>query len=497
MQRPWPGRPYLALHLVAEVLVIVSAAATFAVQWYAAAARLNDARARFVGSGFLAVGLLETLHLLAFPGMPGLGWLESSTERGIVYWLAARLCTVGTLCGVVLVPPESRRRALRRGPLMAIALCAVGAVVLADVLWISRRPIFYVEGSGLTPLKKALELTVALAALGGALMHGRRRGEPGARDLAAVLALTLLSEICFMQYARAQDSFNLLGHVYLLLATYGAFHALFADAVIRPYDRLAESRAETERLRRVIEEELAVTIRRLQATQEQQQDLLRAVTHDLRTPLQVVTLHANHVARAGSGEQERRAGATISAAAAQMSGMMKELAEAVRLESGALRLSTAPLDLGALVRGTLDVARGALDTDRVRVDVPQDLPPVSADEPRLARVLQNVVGNALKYSPAPAPVTVSARACGGEVVMTVEDRGPGIPPEHVPRLFERFYRAAQRDAAGGLGLGLYISRLIVEAHGGRIWCESRVGEGTRLSVALPAAAGRIPATVEA
>lgn len=486
MERPWPAQPYLTLHLVMEVVVTVVAAATFAVQWYAAGARLNDARARVIGSGFLAVGLLELLHLLAFPGMPGLLWLESSTERGIVYWLAARLWMVGTLCGALLVPPATRSRALRRGPLMAIALCGVGLVVLADALWVSRTALFFVEGAGLTPLKKGLELVVALAALLGAVLYWREReGREGSRELAMVLAVTVLSELCFMLYARAHDSFNLLGHVYLVVAAYGVFHALFAAAVIRPYERLGESHAETERLRRHIQDELAVTIRRLEATQEQQQDILRAVTHDLRTPLQVVMLQADRLAVGAAGAAEKKSGATIAAASRQMSAMLRELVETVHLESGTLQLATGPLDLGDLVRDTLAVARGALESDRVRLQLPADLPAISGDGARLARVLQNVIGNALKYSPPATEVTVTARTAPGEVVVSVADRGPGIPPEHVARVFERFYRGAQRDSAGGLGLGLYISRLIVDAHGGRIWCESRVGEGTTVSLALP------------
>jgi signal transduction histidine kinase len=499
MQQPWPARHYLAAHTVMEALVAVVAFATFAVQWYAAGARLNDARARLLGSAFLAVALLETTHLVAFPGMPGLPWLESSTERGIVYWISARLWTVAAMLAAATIEPGSTARVLRRGPLLAATLGGVAAVLVADAAWISRRPIFFVEGAGLTPLKQGLEVLVAALAAVGVVAYGRRwsrHGDRGAGWIALALGGTVLSELCFTLYARAYDSFNLLGHAYLLLASYGVFHALFADAVLRPHERLGAttreleaSNAELRRLREHVEGELAVTIRDLRELQEQREDLLRAVSHDLRTPLQVVLLQADRLARATASERDRRSAERIVAASRQMSAMIRDLVESVQVGSGALEIARQPLPLQAFLAELLGVAGGALDTERVSVEIPADLPPVAADPARLARVVQNLLGNALKYSPPATAVAVRARPSDGEVVVSVSDRGAGISPEHLPRLFERFYRGARAGQGDGLGLGLYISRRIVEAHGGRIWCESRLGEGSTFAFTLPVGAG--------
>jgi signal transduction histidine kinase len=499
MQLAWPAGYYLAVHTAVETLVAVVAFATFAVQWYAAGARLNDARARFIGSAFLAVALLETAHVVAFPGMPGLGWLPSSTERGIVYWLSGRLWTVGAVLAAAAIPRDSQARALRRGPLLAWALGGVAAILVADALWISRQPRFFVDGVGLTPLKKGLEIGVAALALAGMAVYRRLhrdRRDPSAGGLAVALGLTVLSELCFALYARAYDSFNLLGHAYLLLASYGVFHALFAEAVIRPYERLgaasrelAASNAELQRLREHVEGELAVTIRDLRALQEQREDLLRAVSHDLRTPLQIVLLQAERLARAATSERDRRAVDRIVAAGRQMGAMIRDLVDSVHLESGTLRVSPQPVPLRAFVSELVGVSGGALDTERVRVEIPGDLPPVAADPARLARVVQNLLGNALKYSEPTTDVAVRALPRGPEVVVSICDRGAGIAAEHLPRLFDRFYRGARSGEPDGLGLGLYISRLIVEAHGGRIWCESRVGEGSTFAFTLPVQGG--------
>src|SRR5512133_1558859 len=496
MQQGWPIRAYLGVHTVIELLAAVASFATFAVQWYAAGARLNDARARFLGAAFLVVGIFEAAHLLSFPGMPGIPWLTSSTERGIVYWLAARFCSVGALLAALAVAPASAARALRRGPLVAGAIAVVVAVLAADYLWISARPRFFVEGVGLTPLKQALELVVAGAAALGVVVYRRalrHRSDPSAGDLALALGLTVLSELSLALYARAFDSFNLLGHLYLLAATAWVFHALFAEAVLRPYERLdastralEASHAELQRLREHIENELAVTIRNLQALQEQREDFLRAVSHDLRTPLQTVVLPAERLSRvAPPGTRERAAAESMGRAARQMNALISDLVDSIYLESGALHLSREPLALGEFLGELLGADGGAPDAARFTVEIPPDLPRVPADAARLTRVIQNLAGNALKYSTPGTTIRVDARCGEHEVVVSIADHGAGIAPEDLSRIFERFYRGGQRGKIEGLGLGLYISRLIVEAHGGRIWCESTLGEGSTCSFSLP------------
>ena len=107
------------------------------------------------------------------------------------------------------------------------------------------------------------------------------------------------------------------------------------------------------------------------------------------------------------------------------------------------------------------------------------------DPDRLGQVLDNLLGNAVKYSARGEEVTIQVAALDGEARLQVTDRGAGIPPEVLPRLFERFYRADHTGGSSGLGLGLYIARMLVEAHGGRIWAESEVGRGSAFTIALP------------
>ena len=113
------------------------------------------------------------------------------------------------------------------------------------------------------------------------------------------------------------------------------------------------------------------------------------------------------------------------------------------------------------------------------------LPALHADADRLERILTNLLSNALKYSDPGTPVWLHVQPMAGEVCITLQDQGQGIAPQDVPHLFEKFYRAGSSRKAEGTGLGLYVTRLLVEAHGGRIWAESEVGKGSLFSFTLP------------
>jgi signal transduction histidine kinase len=161
--------------------------------------------------------------------------------------------------------------------------------------------------------------------------------------------------------------------------------------------------------------------------------------------------------------------------------MINDLLELSRLDAKQLALAKEPVDVGALVRA--GVARAALTGGARPFEVrcPEALPPVSADPDRVAQVLDNLLSNALKYGAAGTPITVNVEARQDEVAVSVTNSGSGIAPEELPRLFRRFHRTdeARRSGVKGIGLGLYITRELVEAHGGRIDAESEPGRLAR------------------
>lgn len=484
--RPWgltfAKHVYLPFHTALEVLVVAFGLATFAVQWFAAGAgAFREARALFIGPAFLAAAALETAHLLAFPGMPGF-FGPASTERGIFYWLAARLVTITALLAALRLERGTESPLLGRRRLLAINVGLVVAVIVVETSLPAGRSWFFREGEGLTTAKVVVELVVLVGAAVGAILHARSwriTREPGSGRLAVALAIAAYAELCFMLYRHAYDPFNLLGHAYLVFSYRYVFDALFVAALVRPYREL-------DALRGHVEDELVVTIRRLRETTEQREDLLRAVSHDLRNPLQVVLLQGQRLERAPPGDACRRPAAAILASARRMERMLRDLADVARSESGKLELTAEPLELRPFVEGCLDVAEGVLDRPRVENAVPASAPRVLADPDRLDRIIVNLVGNALKYSRERVVVSADGDGAGAEVKISVRDRGPGISPEDLPRIFERYYRG-QRHEGEGLGLGLFIVRKLVEAHGGRIWADSTPGEGSTFTFTLPVA----------
>jgi signal transduction histidine kinase len=192
---------------------------------------------------------------------------------------------------------------------------------------------------------------------------------------------------------------------------------------------------------------------------------------------------------AGSGhEKERLAAERIARASKQMGVMIRDLVEAARMESGQLALALQPVELRPFLERLLGQSAGALDVARVKIDIPPEVPAASADPARLERIFLNLVGNALKYSPETTEVRVTAGAREGKLHVSVADGGIGIAPEDLPHVFERFFRGRRTQKSDGLGLGLYIVRILVDAHGGRVWAESTSGEGSTFSFTLPASA---------
>ena len=254
----------------------------------------------------------------------------------------------------------------------------------------------------------------------------------------------------------------------------------------------ASGSAIRDRAGRVI---LAIVVYRdvteLRRLEQAKGEYVALISHDLRTPLAVIQgqadLLSRNLAREGNGDPRRLDQlATIRRTTRHMSSMIQDLLDSSRLESGHLMLRLAPLDL---VRLSGDVVQRLSSVDDRVVFAPgsTDQLPVSADADRIERVLTNLLTNALKFSPPKTPVVVSVRQQNGEAEVAVADRGVGIPADQRSRIFERFEQSGSDPSArtAGLGLGLYIARLIVEAHGGRLWVESVLGEGSTFRFTLP------------
>jgi PAS domain S-box-containing protein len=219
-------------------------------------------------------------------------------------------------------------------------------------------------------------------------------------------------------------------------------------------------------------------------------EVLGIVSHDLGNPLSAIRVSTRVLDRLLDSEQIEPARAQLDAirgAALQMERLIRDLLDVRRIETGRLRLVRRPERVAALVeeavRSLRDVAaeQGVSLQARIQDGLPSML---RVDADRIQQIFSNLVGNALRYTSAGGVVAVSVEMGDNEVVFSVEDAGPGIPPEDLPRVFDRFWQARQRGSHG-IGLGLAIAKGLTEAHGGRVAVESEVGKGSRFSFMIP------------
>jgi len=259
-------------------------------------------------------------------------------------------------------------------------------------------------------------------------------------------------------------------------------------------------------LLRTVANHLAVTIERAELREEavrarllEEVDRLRralvgAVSHDLRTPLATIKLASSSLLGAPAALDAPAAQellGLIDAQADRLDRLVANLLDMTRIQAGAYRVDRSPVALAQLVEDAVASLRPTTASEAVRVRLPSDLPPVEADAALVRQVLVNLVENALRHSPDGVPVEIAAVVDRtGEVVCTVDDAGPGVPPADRERIFQMFDR---REAGGRAGLGLAIAKAFVEAHGQRLWVEDAPGGGARFAFSLPSAASGRPA----
>jgi two-component system sensor histidine kinase KdpD len=223
-----------------------------------------------------------------------------------------------------------------------------------------------------------------------------------------------------------------------------------------------------------------------QATEELQRALLNSISHDLRTPLVSITGTLTSLDEDDASMDEGSRRSLITGAreeAERLNRLVGNLLEMTRIEAGALRAAQEPCDVQEVVSAAIDRLGSRLEGRPVTIEVPAVLAPM--DFVLMAQVLVNLLDNALKYSPPGTSIGVEAHVAESGLKMAVTDRGTGIPPEDLERIFDKFYRVHRPDSVGGTGLGLAICKAIVEAHRGRISAQNRPGGGSVFTLTLP------------
>jgi signal transduction histidine kinase len=226
----------------------------------------------------------------------------------------------------------------------------------------------------------------------------------------------------------------------------------------------------------------------LENVERLRRDLVANVSHELKTPISALRAHLENLLD-GVEKPDREVLQVMLEQTERLTRLIEGLLDLSRLESGSVTLELEPVRLGPLVRQVareVEIARPGVVS--FHDEIPAGLPPMAADRGRLHQVLFNLLDNAYRFTAPGGTVTVRATERDGSCEVSVDDSGPGIPDEHLPFVFERFYRvdSSRSRGDGGTGIGLTIAKTVVEAHGGRIWAERRPEGGSRFRFVLPA-----------
>jgi len=256
----------------------------------------------------------------------------------------------------------------------------------------------------------------------------------------------------------------------------------------------AEVEAATDLRRYAIEVDLGHQVLREQKAVQARDDLVAVVSHDLKNPLGVIHLQVGLILRAIPLDREgpwRRLHTSIERiqhATDRMNTLIRDLLDLAKIEAGRFVIEPRPEELESLIEECMELFHPLAGQKRISItqQVRQPEVRVQADRERIFQVFSNLMGNAIKFTPEGGSIQLTAEPVGRAVRFTVKDTGPGIPQEQLPHLFNRYWQAKKR-AQEGTGLGLYIAKGIIEAHGGQLWVESQMGSGSTFFFTLPVA----------
>ncbi|MFQ5595455.1 MAG: ATP-binding protein [Anaerolineae bacterium] len=230
-------------------------------------------------------------------------------------------------------------------------------------------------------------------------------------------------------------------------------------------------------------------VTRFKEAEDLKSTFVSVISHELKTPLALISGYAETLGRDDvrwDTETMQEGLAIIREESARLNRLIEDLLDAARVEAGALKLRLSYIRLNELAESSVEALRPLEREHMFAVDFPPDFPAVPGDPERLRQVLRNLLSNAVKYSPANSLIRVSGRGRPDRVVVSVSDEGPGIPKDEQAGVFDRFSRGnAAQNKASGAGLGLYLSKAIIEAHGGEIWVDSAPGQGATFYFSLP------------
>lgn len=230
-------------------------------------------------------------------------------------------------------------------------------------------------------------------------------------------------------------------------------------------------------------------ITRFREAEELKSTFISVISHELKTPVALIKGYVSTLRREDASWEKgivQDSLAVIEDEADRLTELIENLLDASRLQAGGFSINLCDVYLDKIIQRIAERFQTQTSSHKIEVEFPQDFPVVMADEDRLSQVMSNLISNAIKYSPNGGSIRITGQDKFDQVIICVSDQGPGINPQDIPYVFDRFYRSGDvKKSTKGAGLGLYLAKAVVEAHGGRIWVDPKPADGSHICFSIP------------
>ena len=454
---------FLLFHSLIEIAIVTTGFLTFAFAWHLR---------RFVSGYLMVVGILlgctafiSVLHLLSYKGM---GVFVGNVNIPTQLWIASRyiLSLILLSAGVLPVKTYEAKK---------VSLFLVSITFISTYLVFSGNfPDCYLNETGLTPFKIYSEYLISVMLMFSMKLFWNTRKEYSPDVVTLILlffTFSIISELLFTSYLGVYDFSNMLGHITHLIASYFVYKAIVVTGLVKSIDLLFKNLNE------------AVTVR---------DEFISLASHELKTPLTPLKFHLQMFVRelhkvvpeGASTEKIHRLAERSDQQINRLNQLIDGMLDVSRLSSGKFELSPKEVELSSFISAIAEQLNPEIQAANSTLTLKLSEQVHQIDTLRIEQVLTNLIQNSLKYAPGSAIEVGLVKTNDGKIHIWIQDNGPGIPKEAISKIFNRFERGVQASSASGLGLGLYISRQIVEAHGGSIALNSEIAQGARFDIIL-------------
>ena len=477
----WMSRVnYLLFHSVIEGYSTVIAFAIF-IQGWNTRRYTGSSYLVYLGIAYFFVGLLDLLHALAYEGMGVFSVQGSNLPTQL--WVAGRyLESIAILSSFILIKK-------RIPPYFTLgAFSAITTLLILSIFYWRIFPVCYVEGVGLTDFKIISEYLIsAVLFVSMMVLHRKKQSvDPYIHKLLFwSIALTIFSELAFSVYIDVEGNLNTLGHLLKIVSFYLIYKAIVVTSFTRPLALLFRELKEQEL-------KLKEDLETIKALEKERDTILSILVHDMKTPLVSIMGFSNMILKKQESLDNAKINQyteTIFRQGKQLEKLIFDFLDSSRNGDSRLHLNLEDCDLRELVDNVTQgfAPRCAQRGIKITTQMPQCVLNARVDRTRLERALNNLLDNALRFSPENGEIFMRLQSEGQRYVLEVEDQGPGIAEDDLQKVCKPFFRGKGPDNQKGYGLGLAGVKIIAESHGGEIKVKSSPSGGALFSIILPSA----------